>query len=257
MLITSISRRADTQSLLRSPLCEHSSVKPNLAAAALAVSVLSLLLSPRVNAQAPIGAVAPELNAFFKLSDPVRVFLLGNLSSYDSGDPTGGELGAHLDITLMPRFRAYLRDADWARDRYFWTRIGYTVSGQVKGQGAIEHRGLLELTARVELPEQVWLVNRARYELRDIDSVLSQRYRLRTGIEREFTPFGVPTLPYAQAEILYDTRTDSWNRQIYQTGVEVEINKSWRYEVYFSRQVDSRSSSANIATLGLVLKLYR
>lgn len=245
------------QCLLRRPLCDHSVVKPNLAAAALALSLLSLLMSPRVSAQAPVDVIAPELNAYIKLADAARVFLLGNLSLFDSGDATGGELGAHLDITLMPQFRTNLRNADWARDRYFWTRIGYTVSGPVKDQGAIEHRGLLELTARVELPEQVWLVNRARYELRDIDGVLSQRYRLRMGIEREFTPFGVPTLPYAQAEILYDTRTDSWNRQIYQTGVEIEINKSWRYEVYLSRQVDSRSSSASFATLGLVLKLYQ
>ena len=109
----------------------------------------------------------------------------------------------------------------------------------------------------MELPEQVWLVNRARYELRDIDGVVSQCYRLRAGIEREFTPYGVPLLPYAQAETLYDTRTASWNRQIYQAGVEVEINTSWRYEVYVSRQVDRVSSSANIATLGLVLKRYQ
>ncbi len=64
-------------------------------------------------------------------------------------------------------------------------------------------------------------------------------------------------LPYAQAETLYDTRTAGWNRQIYQAGVEVEINTSWRYEVYVSRQVDRVSSSANIATLGLVLKRYQ
>jgi len=127
----------------------------------------------------------------------------------------------------------------------------------VKVRDALEHRGLLELTTRMALPEQVWLVNRARYELRDINHVMSQRYRLRVGIEREFTPHNVPTLTYAQAETLYDTRTGSWNRQIYQAGGEVEINKSWRYEVYLSRQVDSLSSSANIATLGLVLKLYQ
>ena len=220
-------------------------------------SVLTLVLSPRANAKAPVEALAPELNAYVKLSDEARLFLLGNLSNYDNGDLTSGELGAHLDFTLKPRFRSHLREADWARDSYLWTRIGYTVSRPLKGQDALEHRGLLELTMRVALPEQVWLVNRARYELRDINHVMSQRYRLRVGIEREFTPDSVPTLPYAQAETLYDTRTGSWNRQIYQAGVEVEINKSWRYEVYLSRQVDSLSSSANIATLGLVLKLYQ
>ena len=64
-------------------------------------------------------------------------------------------------------------------------------------------------------------------------------------------------MPYAQAETFYDTRTGSWNRQLYKTGVEVELNKDWRYEVYVSRQVDSLAPSANVATLGLVLKHYR
>jgi hypothetical protein len=108
----------------------------------------------------------------------------------------------------------------------------------------------------VELPEQVWLVNRARLDVRDIGGVVSQRYRLRVDVEREFTPCGVPTVPYARAETFYDTRSASWNRQLYQTGVEVEISKAWRYEGYVSRQVDSQAPSANVTTLGLVLKHY-
>ena len=67
----------------------------------------------------------------------------------------------------------------------------------------------------------------------------------------------MPTVPYVQAETFYDTRNGSWNRQLYQTGVEVELSKAWRYEVYISRQVDSLAPSANVATLGLVLKYYR
>ena len=109
----------------------------------------------------------------------------------------------------------------------------------------------------MELPESVWLVNRARLDVRNISGVWSQRYRLHVGVEREFTPNGVPIVPYAQAETFYDTRNGSWNRQLYQTGVEVELSKSWRYEVYVSRQVDSPAPSANLSTLGLVLKHYR
>ena len=216
-----------------------------------------LLLPPCAHAQAQVKALAPELNFYVKLSDQTRLYLLGDLAIYDADAPTDGELGASLDVTLLPRLRTGLREADWARERYLWTRIGYTLSGGVNGQGPVERRGILELTARVELPEQVWLVNRARLDVRDIDGVASQRYRLRVGVEREFTPGGVPTVPYAQAETFYDTRTGNWNRQLYQTGVEVELSKAWRYEVYVSRQVDNRAPSANVATLGLVLKHYR
>ena len=63
-------------------------------------------------------------------------------------------------------------------------------------------------------------------------------------------------MPYAQAETFCDTRNGSWYRQLYQTGVEVELSKARRYEVYVSRQVDSQVPSTNVATLGLVLKHY-
>ena len=232
-------------------------MKRHIAAATFGTCVLALLLPPPALAQAQVKALAPEFNAYVKVSDQTRLYLLGDLSIYRPDAPTDGELGVHLDVTLVPRLRSGLREADWARERYLWTRIGYTVSGAVNGQGPVERRGILELTARVELPEEVWLVNRARLDVRDIDGVASQRYRLRIGVEREFTPGGVPTVPYAQAETFYDTRTGSWNRQLYQTGVEVELSNAWRYEVYFSRQVDSRAPSANVATLGLVLKHYR
>ena len=204
-----------------------------------------------------VKAVAPELNVYVKLSNQTRLYLLSDLSIYSADASTDGELGASLDVTLVPRLRSGLREADWARERYLWTRIGYNVSGALDGQGPVERRGILELTARVELPEQVWLVNRARLDVRDIGGELSQRYRLRVGVEREFTPCGVPTVPYAQADTFYDTRKGSWNRQLYQTGVEVELSQSWRYEVYVSRQVDSLAPSANVGTLGLVLKYYR
>ena len=67
---------------------------------------------------------------------------------------------------------------------------------------------------------------------------------------------GVVVVPYAQAEIFYDTRYDSWNRHLYQAGVEIEFAKHWRIEPYLARQNDSASSSGNVARVGLVLKYY-
>lgn len=99
-------------------------------------------------------------------------------------------------------------------------------------------------------------MNRARVDFRDTDGDSSQRYRIRLGIEREFTVCGVVMVPYAQAEFFHDTRFDSWNRQLYQAGVEIELNKHWRIEPYFARQNDSRSASGNANRLGLVLKSY-
>jgi hypothetical protein len=201
----------------------------------------------------------PEINAFFKLSDRIRLFLLGDVARNVTNDTTDGGVGAHLDFTLMPVLRPYLSEANWARDRYLWARVGYVVLDGVDnhGSGPKERRGVLELTGRVPLPNDVWLVNRGRVDLRDIDGESSQRYRLRVGFEREFTAGGVVIVPYAQAEAFYDTRYDTWNRQLYQFGAEIELTKQWRIEPYYARQNDTRSSTAHVDRIGLVLKYFR
>jgi hypothetical protein len=223
----------------------------------LALVVFAALLEP-ARAEDHHEELVPELNVFIKLSKQIRLYLLGDTTQGLSPNFTDGELGAHVDFTLKPILRRQLRDGDWERDRYLWVRAGYVVSGDLDGRddGSITHTALFETTARLALPGEFWLVNRGRVDFRDIDGQFSERYRLRVGIEREFTVCGVVMVPYAQAEIFYDTRFDVWNRQLYQAGVEIELTKRWRIEPYVARQNDSRSASGNVNRLGLVLKTY-
>jgi Protein of unknown function (DUF2490) len=219
--------------------------------------VFAALIEP-ARAEEHHDEFVPELNVFIKLSKQVRLFLLGDVTQGFSPNFTDGELGAHLDFTLKPILRRELRQDDWERSRYLWVRAGYVVSRDLddRDDGSTTHTILLETTTRLELPGEIWLVNRARVDFRNIDGESSQRYRLRLGIEREFTVCGVVMVPYAQAEIFHDTRFDSWNRQLYQAGVEIELTKHWRIEPYFARQNDSRSASGNVNRFGLVLKSY-
>jgi hypothetical protein len=202
----------------------------------------------------------PEVNAFVRLSEKSRLFLLGDSTRNLTTHKSEGELGAHLDLTLMPALRPQLNEANWVRDRYLWARVGYVVlsTPDSRSSGPKERRGVLEITGRVPLPNEVWLVNRGRVDLRDLEGeASSQRYRLRMGIEREFNAGGTAIVPYAQAEVFYDTRYDTWNRQLYQFGAEIELTKQWRLEPYYARQNDTRPSAAHVDRVGLVLKYFR
>jgi hypothetical protein len=64
----------------------------------------------------------PEVNAYLKLNDTLRLFLQGDLTEHVTTGATDGELGVHLDVTLMPILRRRLREANWQRDRYLWIR---------------------------------------------------------------------------------------------------------------------------------------
>ena len=201
----------------------------------------------------------PEINAYITLTNTTRLFLLGSLTQHLSdGSATEGEVGVHLDITLKPILRRKLRLANWERERYLWVRFGYQLSGTLGNadDASTEHRGILEATARIPLPAEVWVVNRGRVDLRDVNGDFSARLRYRLGVERQFTVGSTALVPYAQAEIFFDTRYDALSRESYQAGVEIEITSHWRVEPYYRRQEDRQPSRKHENGIGLVLKYY-
>ena len=96
--------------------------------------------------------LAPEANAFVKLTDQTRLFLLGDLTHNVTKSLTDGEVGAHLDYTLKPRLRPWLQDANWERDRYLWVRVGYLWVHSVgsRDEPSSERRIILQMTQRIE-----------------------------------------------------------------------------------------------------------
>jgi hypothetical protein len=204
----------------------------------------------------------PEINAFIRLSDRFRLFTAASVTSTLTEANTDGELGAYLDVlTLRPILQGRLFDTDWARNRYLWGRIGYAVGGIHEGlhldDGFSEQRFVAEVSARYPISPGFWAVTRARVDLRTLDGERSNRYRLRFGVEKEYTVFGKAVVPYANAEFFYDTRFDHWNRQVYQAGVEVELTQRFRLEPYYAFQIDTGTEPTYVDRWGLVLKYYR
>lgn len=201
--------------------------------------------------------IVPEGDVYLRLDDTTRLSLLVRvIKNLDEGS-TVGQVGAHFDITLKPPLRRRLRGGDWERDRYFWISVGYRFLDDLDGgTGHTERRGIVEATTRVFLSRVMWLTNRVRVDARDVEDGFSTRFRYRLGIEREWVVAGVTVLPYAQGEIFYDTRFDSWHRQRYHAGAEIEMTQQLRVEPYYARQEDQRSSPAHLNRIGLVLKLH-
>ena len=99
-------------------------------------AVLLALVGALVAVAAPAGAseleLVPEINAFIRLTEHTRLFLLADLTHARTEDTVDGELGVHLDVTLMPILRRRLREGgDWERERYLWLRMGYQLAGDL------------------------------------------------------------------------------------------------------------------------------
>jgi hypothetical protein len=207
----------------------------------------------------------PEIDGFFKLDERTRVFLMGSLTrgqdaDVPDNDPRyeNGTLGAHIDISLRPLLRSELQGDDWERNRFLWMRIGYNYIGNYRVDNTTYHedRGVLELSVRQPATQGITLTGRLKWDLRDIDGAYSNRYRVRAGLEREFDAGGHALVPYAQAEISYDTRYDAWNQQRYEAGIEIAMNSRWRLEPYFARQDNSRADPPHVNAVGLTLKYF-
>ena len=57
------------------------------------------------------------------------------------------------------------------------------------------------------------MVHRGRVDLRDVNGDFSARLRYRLGVERQFTVGSTALVPYAQAELFFDTRYDALSRE--------------------------------------------
>jgi hypothetical protein len=203
----------------------------------------------------------PELNAYWNLSDRFRLFAAASLTQSLSEGVSDGELGAYLDVLSLTPVFPQLLDIDAARNRYLWGRIGYAFGGIHEGlrlrNGYAETRIVAELSGRYPIAMGFWVVTRGRIEMRTLSGERSDRYRLRLGAEKEYTVLGRAVVPYVNAEFLYDTRFDAWNRQIYQIGVEIELNESFRIEPSYAFQIDTEVEPTHLDRVGIALKYYR
>ena len=211
----------------------------------------------------------PELNAYLKVNDRTRLFLQAAFTWAEKTPSPSGPTryedslyGAHVDYALTPVLRQHLREEDWARNRYLWIRVGYAYTRSNGDAEKTDHfrekRGVFELNGRtLPLAADLEFTARLRLDARDRNDQDSQRYRVRLGVERSFDVGGHVVVPYVTAENSYDSRYSTWNRQLYQSGAEVEISRSWRIEPYLALQKDSRSEPSTTRIVGLALKFYR
>lgn len=235
-----------------------SSVTKNAHPSKLLLAAVCACQSPGAHA-ADAQEFWPEVSAFIGLQPGLRVYLDASSARGAESDQATRSVSVALDISLKPILRPELHSEDWQRNRYLWTRVGYTRVSNVNGAGdqlLAENRGFLALYGRIPLPAQVWLENRTQADLRWIGDDYSTRYRFRLELNREFIVKDHPVLPYTNVEWFYDTRYADWSRALYQVGVEVTVNKGFRYELYLARQNDRLPQVNSLNAIGVVAKFY-
>ena len=162
-----------------------------------------------------------------------------------------GEVGIHFDYSIPPVLRS-----DSARPTGPATAISGCASATGGSAASTEGTAVRRIAScskarhRFKLPNDLWLANRLRVDVRDANEERSNRYRYRIAAEEDSPSVsGWPFVPYAQAESFYNTRFADLDRQRYQTGVEVELDRTWRIESYYAYDKDTKPTRASVNRL--------
>jgi hypothetical protein len=192
---------------------------------------------------------------YVSLNEKFRLYFLATTTkAEETRDNTEAQVGAHLDYHLNKRVSV---------------RAGYRYGFSLGGADPFkEHRLVFEQTLRQPLPLQVLLSDRNREETRWVNGKFSARYRNRVTLEREFKILNRPVTPYSSAEVYYDSRFNTWNRNRFALGVQfafkhgaplislIHPKKQFVLDVYVIRQNDSRSEPSRVRALGIAFNLY-
>jgi Protein of unknown function (DUF2490) len=184
--------------------------------------------------------VWPEVDLYINLNSKWRLFFLGNISQErETNIDIEGQVGAHVDHFF---------------NKYLVFRTGYRYGFSLIEEDSFqEHRILFEQTFRVPIPWKILLSDRNREDLRWVDGSFSVRYRNRLMLERDFGIGNFRFTSYASAEIYYDSRFDTFNRNRFVIGTTIPVNKHFALDLSYARQNDSRSQPNHVNAIGVVL----
>lgn len=202
--------------------------------------------------------VWPELGAFARLNDIMRVYFLATTVKEEQNS-TEGEFGPNIDFYHRP-----LRDPkrfgglplDESKHRFLLLRVGYRYLHSYSGDPE-EHRAVLEATGRYPLRAGLLVSNRLRLDLRFIGAESSWRFRNRLSIEKEIAIGRVRMTPYARGEVYYDSRYAEWSRTEWIAGATFPVRSRLEVESYFNYQNDTGGDvNRQVYAIGAALNVY-
>lgn len=197
----------------------------------------------------------PEVDVYVPLDEKFRLFFLFSITrAAETRDNTEGQFGAHVDYTVNKRLIL---------------RAGYRYGFSLTETDPFrEHRPITEQTYREHLPLKILLSDRNREDFRFVNGDFSFRYRNRLRLEREFSLPRRTITTYGSVEVFHDSRFKVWNRNRLTAGVEIQLKKALPllslvtprkqvvFEVYYTKQNDSRSQPHHVHAIGTALAIH-
>ena len=199
----------------------------------------------------------PEVDAYLKLNPNIRVSFQAK-DTREGGDSTQAEIGPSMELYLKPLVRLKeitAFDLDDAKARPLVLTAGYRYLAAPGKPGT--NRIPIAVTSRLPIKAKLLLTDRNRADLDWSDGSFTWRYRNMLSLERTVAISSYHLIPYASAEIYYESQYAKVSTTELYAGSLFPMGKHVQLKAYYEHQNNTgKHPNSQVHGLGLTLNIY-
>ena len=199
----------------------------------------------------------PEIDAYLKLNPNIRVSFQAK-DTREGGDSTQAEIGPSMEFYLKPLVRLKeitAFDLDDAKARPLVLTAGYRYLAAPGKPGT--NRIPIAVTSRLPIKAKLLLTDRNRADLDWSDGSFTWRYRNMLSLERTVAISSYHLIPYASAEIYYESQYAKVSTTELYAGSLFPMGKHVQLKAYYEHQNNTgKHPNSQVHGLGLTLNIY-
>jgi hypothetical protein len=199
----------------------------------------------------------PEVDAYLKLNPDIRVSFQAK-DTREGGDPTQAETGPSAEFYLKPLVRLKeitAFDLDDAKTRPLVLTAGYRYLSAPGKPGT--NRIPIAVTSHLPLTAKLLLTDRNRADLDWSNGSFIWRYRNMLSLERTVAIRSYHLIPYASAEIYYESQYSKVSTTELYAGIHLPLGKHFQLAPYYEHQNNTgKHPNQQVHGLGLTLNIY-
>jgi Protein of unknown function (DUF2490) len=220
--------------------------------------VLLMLLCKTGSAQSSQEAqFLPEIDAYLKLNPNIRVSAQAK-DTRDGGDSTQAEIGPSMEFYLKPLIRLReitLFDLDDVKTRPLVLTAGYRYLSAPDKPST--NRVPLAVTSHLPITAKLLLTDRNRADLDWSGGDFTWRYRNMLSLERTLVIHSYHPIPYASAEIYYESQYGKVSTTEIYAGSLFPMGKHFQLKAYYEHQNNTgKHPNKQVHGLGLALNIF-
>jgi len=222
------------------------------------LKLLLIALTMALPSAAQTDQFLPEVDAYYKITSPVRIWLQAKETS-EAGNPVTAEFGPSLDFYIKSPLKladVTAFDLDDSKSRALVLSVGY----RYLPTPGIPPTNRLEplFTLNYPVPRIGLLISdRNRADLDWQGGGFTWRYRNRIQLERTLRLDTYHPSAYASAEFYYASQYGKWNDTAIYAGCLFPIGQHFEINSYYEHQNSTgKSPNQQYNQLGLMLNMF-